>query len=220
MPEAYILALSEMKGSPLLGYNNNVRHKGKLYHIQTEDSGIKHPHIITHLFADGGRILSSKKTSYAEHVGSENCRQIVKKLMQDQHKAMFVALKSGEFEEGDATRVATPASGEQSADTDTSPAIDAPPPTHEERGSVRVRAGAPQQDKKLVDVDALERAATRLSGAQPAAKDPPMYQATRAARRPESEPAPESIFGKDLLSEKSLDEVILSYLAEDLEDTD
>ena len=42
--------------SPLPGYNTNVRHKGKLYHIQTEDSGINHPHIITHLFADGGRI--------------------------------------------------------------------------------------------------------------------------------------------------------------------
>ena len=45
--------------APLLGYNTNVRHKGKLFHIQTEDSGIGHPHIITHLFADGGRIVAS-----------------------------------------------------------------------------------------------------------------------------------------------------------------
>ena len=45
--------------SPLLGYNNNVRHKGRVFHIQTEDSGVNHPHIITHLFADGGRILKS-----------------------------------------------------------------------------------------------------------------------------------------------------------------
>ena len=55
--------------SPLLGFNNNVRHKGRVFHIQTEDSGIRHPHIITHLFADGGRILKTTKTSYAEHVG-------------------------------------------------------------------------------------------------------------------------------------------------------
>ena len=200
-----------MKGSPLLGYNNNVRHKGKLYHIQTEDSGVKHPHIITHLFADGGRILSSKKTSYAEHVGSENCRQIVKKMMQEQHKAMFVALKSGEFDEGDAPAAkaakAAAAAAEPAVEPDTSPSIDAP------------REG-PAPDKRVVDVDALERAAKRLSGAQAVAQDPPMYQPTRAARRRESDPAPESIFGKDLLSEKSLDEVILSYLAEDLEDTD
>ena len=54
--------------SPLLGYNTNVRHKGKLYHIQTEDSGINHPHIITHLFADGGRVIKSHKRSYQSEV--------------------------------------------------------------------------------------------------------------------------------------------------------
>ena len=51
-----------------MGYNTNVRHKGKLYHIQTEDSGVKRPHVITQLFADGGRIIASEKTSYEEHV--------------------------------------------------------------------------------------------------------------------------------------------------------
>ena len=43
--------------SPLLGYNTNVRHRGKIFHIQTEDSGVTHAHIFTHLFADGGRIV-------------------------------------------------------------------------------------------------------------------------------------------------------------------
>ena len=58
--------------SPLVGYNTNVRHKGKLYHIQTEDSGVKRPHVITQLFADGGRILASEKTSYEEHLQIDN----------------------------------------------------------------------------------------------------------------------------------------------------
>src|SRR3974390_469618 len=84
--------------SPLLGYNNNVRHKGKVFHIQTEDSGIKHPHIITHLFMDGGRILKSVKTSYAEHVEKDKLRQVVRQMMKDQHKAMFRALRDGEFD--------------------------------------------------------------------------------------------------------------------------
>ena len=39
--------------SPLLGYNNNLKHAGKLFHIQTEDSGVDHPHVITHLFTEG-----------------------------------------------------------------------------------------------------------------------------------------------------------------------
>jgi hypothetical protein len=85
--------------SPLLGFNNNVRHKGRVFHIQTEDSGVKHPHIITHLFADGGRILKTTKTSYAEHIGSEKMAETVRAMMQEQHKAMFVALRDGQFDQ-------------------------------------------------------------------------------------------------------------------------
>ena len=84
--------------SPLLGYNNNVRHRGRVFHIQTEDSGVNHPHIITHLFMDGGRILKSVKRSYAEHVGSDNLSETVRVLMKEQHKAMFVALRDGQFD--------------------------------------------------------------------------------------------------------------------------
>ncbi len=84
--------------SPLLGFNTNVKHKGKVFHIQTEDSGIKHPHIITHLFADGGRILKSTKTSYAEHIGDEDLTEAVRSKMKAQHKAMFIALRDGEYD--------------------------------------------------------------------------------------------------------------------------
>src|SRR5580693_4208010 len=84
--------------SPLLGYNNNVRHKGRVFHIQTEDSGVRYGHIITHLFMDGGRILKSVKTSYAEHAGSERRVEIVREMMKQQHKAMFIALRDGKFD--------------------------------------------------------------------------------------------------------------------------
>src|SRR5580658_850738 len=84
--------------SPLLGYNNNVRHKGKVFHIQTEDSGAKYGHIITHLFMDGGRILKSVKTSYAEYIGNDRMSDIVREMMKQQHKAMFIALRDGKFD--------------------------------------------------------------------------------------------------------------------------
>jgi len=180
--------------SPLLGYNTNVRHKGKLYHIQTEDSGVRHPHIITHLFADGGRIVASKKTTYAELVGAEDLRDRVKQMMRDQHKGMFIALRDGHYDEEEAE------------------------PTRE----------VPVEP---LDVDALEAAAARLASrpssppAAPGTQVPGRYQTTRSARPPQEATAsgskpPESIFGGDLLSEKSLDEVILSYLAEDLDEED
>src|SRR5579862_2287769 len=84
--------------SPLLGYNNNVRHKGRVFHIQTEDSGVKYGHIITHLFMDGGRILKSVKTSYSEYIGGERMAEIVREMMKQQHKAMFIALRDGKFD--------------------------------------------------------------------------------------------------------------------------
>src|SRR4249920_2254891 len=84
--------------SPLLGYNNNVRHKNRVFHIQTEDSGVKHPHIITHLFMDGGRILKSIKKSYAEHVGAEGMADLVRGMMKEQHKSMLIALRDGQYD--------------------------------------------------------------------------------------------------------------------------
>lgn len=84
--------------SPLLGYNNNLRHRGRVFHIQTEDSGVHHPHVITHLFMDGGRILKSVKKSYAEHVGVDGMSETVRSLMKEQHRAMAIALRNGEFD--------------------------------------------------------------------------------------------------------------------------
>ncbi len=123
--------------SPLLGYNNNVRHRGRVFHIQTEDSGVNHPHIITHLFMDGGRILKSVKRSYAEHVGSENMSETVRVLMKEQHKAMFIALRDGQYDElafgvkkpsgAMAAPVAAPASATERSPHET-PTVAAPPP--------------------------------------------------------------------------------------------
>lgn len=186
-----------MKGpSPLLGYNNNVRHGGKLYHIQTEDSGLKHPHIITHLFADGGRIIASRKTSYAEYVGTDDYQATVKQLMKEQHKAMFIALRDGEYDEDE------DGNSEAKPEAQAAPAQAAP---------VQPAAAAkPSEPTK----PARKESSDRVAG-------PGTYQVTQpVAGATEVKPAarPASIFGGDLVSEKSLDEVILGYLAEDLEE--
>ena len=47
--------------APLHGYNHNVRYRNRIYHVQTEDSGVDNPHIYTHLF-HGGVILASGAT--------------------------------------------------------------------------------------------------------------------------------------------------------------
>ena len=82
-----------------VGFNNNVRYGDHVYHIQTEDSGLNKPHIITHLFADGGRIIKSHKRSYAEHVSRTDVAMFVRQLMKMQQMEMIVALRDGKFDE-------------------------------------------------------------------------------------------------------------------------
>lgn len=167
--------------SPLVGYNTNVRHKGNLYHIQTEDSGVKRPHVITQLFADGGRIIASEKTSYEEHVTADNLPALVKKLMQDQHKRVFIALRDGVYDEDDVEEV-------------------------DENEVTHVSGSA-------VTTEILEHAAARLIAGSPSYERvrPPSGASRRVSQ------APSVPFGHEVLTEKTLDEVILAYLAQDLE---
>jgi hypothetical protein len=202
--------------SPLVGYNTNVRHKGKLYHIQTEDSGVNHPHVITHLFADGGRIIASRKTGYASHLGAKDLQSIVKKLMQDQHKAVFIELRDCVYDEDQAE-----------AGMLASPAVSG---AHRTALSAdKVPGGAPQSEtvlKGAIDIDALDRAAeARLAEStvgrargEGARRGAGRYQQTVAVKPGAAPRTPNStsIFGTDVLRGKSLDEVILSYLSDDV----
>jgi hypothetical protein len=165
-----------------VGYNTNVRHRGKLYHIQTEDSGVKRPHVVTQLFADGGRIIASEKTSYQDFIEAENLADIVKQLMQEQHKRVFIGLRDGVYDE------------EGPAQTDTGA---------DESGAVPAE----------VSTEVLDHAAARLVEGSPSYEQ---VHADRGSRQRISQ-APPTPFGHDVLTQKTLDEVILAYLAQDLE---
>ncbi len=80
--------------SPLLGYNHNVRYEGRIFHVQTEDSGPGNPHLFTHLFFQGS-ILASKRSQY----DPETFEDEVRSSMQGQHKAILRELKQGAFDE-------------------------------------------------------------------------------------------------------------------------
>jgi len=169
-----------------------------LYHIQTEDSGVAHPHVITHLFADGGRIIASRKTSYAEHVGAEDLTSVVRKLMQEQHKAIFIELRDCVYDED------------------------------ENDGATSEKDVAVNDDE--IDLDALERAAAEKASGSVTARfmsgaGAGRYRQTVAAHpgtetKPVAQTTATSLFSGQLLQGKSLDDVILSYLADDLGDGD
>jgi pSer/pThr/pTyr-binding forkhead associated (FHA) protein len=82
-----------------LGFNNNVQYQGATYHVQTEDSGIDRPHIITHLFADGGRVIKSNKRTYVKEVQRPDVATYVRGLMKAQHMEMCIHLRDGSLDE-------------------------------------------------------------------------------------------------------------------------
>ncbi len=163
----------------VVGFNHNIKHKGRTYHVQTEDSGLENPHVITHVFL-GGNVVASKRTSYADIVSAENLSRVVRELMEEQHKEMLRDLLDGLYDEGGAAQAAAAQAfqpGQIQADGRTvqlQPGMSVPAPRE-----ARLTAGAP---------------------ASPPRQGAPV-------------PAP---FGEELIAERSLDEVILSYLAEDL----
>ncbi len=81
----------------LTGYNTDFVYKGKNFHVQTEDNGVKNPVIVTLLYREG-KILSSRKVSYADILKVDCLESAVRDLMKDQHKKMIKDLRDGKFE--------------------------------------------------------------------------------------------------------------------------
>jgi hypothetical protein len=275
--------------SPVLGYNHNVRYAGRLWHVQTEDSGVQNPHVFTHLFHEG-TILATKRIDYdpASEVGA------VQKIMQAQHKAMLRELKAGSFDDKIVKFFGEPIdkSLEESTDPNAAPPIvmiEAEPSTtganipevHVDPPRPEVtqpRYSGPATDPTNAPAPQAARPAPQQPAARPPTAKPiqrpvagggigsrrvaaasavnkpsaegvvvarpaviiggepqqrPVSATAMPARKPvaaqpAAPPAPppapsktpssDNIFGADLISEKSLDEVILAYLSEDLND--
>ncbi len=83
---------------PLIGFNNNVKYRGLRFHLQTEDSGRDRPHILTHLFANGGHIIQSVRQDYSQHLDDPKCAEIVARMMKKQHLDVALQLREGKLD--------------------------------------------------------------------------------------------------------------------------
>ena len=228
---------------PLLGFNNNVQHNGRTFHIQTEDSGFKYCRVVTHLFADGGRILQTQRTDYSSHTGEPDLIDRVRHLMKAQHRSMFTALRGGEFDEvirhtfdgptqAEPDAASSPTSQRAQLRSEQSPpltlrsleASKAPEPMTSppsaKRPSLRPKrtsSSPPQRADGYATppAPALTEPSPGMSQLLTAPKPRPSMASNDSARR---QPNGGSIFGDNTASEQSLDDVILSYLEDDTVD--
>ena len=80
----------------ITGFNTDIKHNDKVYHVQTEDKGTANPLIET-LIYKGGEIPASRRLPYAELVRASNTEAVISRLMEEQHKAMILEVKRGRF---------------------------------------------------------------------------------------------------------------------------
>jgi hypothetical protein len=171
----------------LLGKNTNVRHKGVVFHVQTEDSGVARPHVITHLYHEG-TILASEKAGYAELVKRPDLEARVRELMDEQHERMLAKLRAGELDGMLRERLAGKGGFAGGSDTKRVAKAEAPAP-------------APRREETIP-------APTPDPG-------PPLSRFRREpAGEPTAPDLTPRSFGDGVITDRPLDEVILAYLVE------
>lgn len=122
------------------GFNTNVRHRGVVFHVQTEDSGRALPRIITHLYYEG-TILASEKSEYGDLVDSPDLTRLVKVRMEAQHQAMLERLRSGALDARIVERFGDGIFAEPAAEGD------APARSREPRPAPRVAPASPPEPR-------------------------------------------------------------------------
>lgn len=85
----------------LIGFNNDVEHRGLTFHIQTEDHGAAGHRVETQLFHSGA-ILDTLLTSYQnilDEFEGEEAEERIRAMMKASHRSLFKKLRAGQYDE-------------------------------------------------------------------------------------------------------------------------
>jgi hypothetical protein len=82
----------------ITGYNTDVRHGARVFHVQTEDKGLGNPKIETLIYV-GGEILDSYRGGYEDLIaGGVVTESVIQDRMNEQHKAVIRDIKNGKYD--------------------------------------------------------------------------------------------------------------------------
>jgi hypothetical protein len=96
----------------ITGFNTDIKHASRVFHVQTEDKGEENPYVESLVYV-GGEIIASKKTPYTESPKNGGGQKAVQELMESQHRKMIAAIQRGRFDGADGSVV--PSSPDDSA---------------------------------------------------------------------------------------------------------
>jgi len=169
----------------ITGFNTDIKHGDRVFHVQTEDRGAGNP-IVESLVYVGGQILLSKRSPYADLITDGKVDEpAVRQLMDLQHRRIIEAIRRGRF---DGAVVGAPETAPVPGGAALSPAAAA--------AAAAILAGGPASGAIPVAPAARPPASAALP--KPAASQPP-----RSGVISTNAPG----------AERSLDQVIIEYLA-------
>ena len=212
----------------LSGFNTNFRYRGVLFHVQTEDSGLENPHVITHLF-HGGNIMSSEKRDYSDLIAELPASELdgaIRKVMEGLHKSMLKQLSRGEHDVSieqrmgpDIFRVlATDNLSDPPTVTEGEASRTQGRPTSTIDRAARGMMGPPTETTGSPLVADPEALAVDAADSVPRVAELATPETDQRGTPPIKETQPVShlskVFGDRVVSEKPLDEVVLDYLVE------
>jgi len=82
----------------LTGFNTDVEYDGVVYHVQTEDKGLRTPFILSLVYT-GGAILASKRSPYDDLIAGGFDEDILAQRLSRQHKLICAAVHAGRIED-------------------------------------------------------------------------------------------------------------------------
>jgi len=80
------------------GFNTDVPHEGRVYHVQTEDRG-GNTLALESLVYIGGTIIAKKSTPYADKLNQGATEEMIASLLKRQHQVIIAAIKAGRIED-------------------------------------------------------------------------------------------------------------------------
>lgn len=190
----------------ITGFNTDIRHGDRVFHVQTEDRGLGNP-IVESLVYVGGQILLSKRSPYSDLVTDGKVdEKAVKQLMDLQHRRIIEAIRRGRFDAAAPGALAAEP-GPASMDAPLSPAAAA--------ASAAILAGGPSSG--AIPAPIPPRLPVSAPVPVPAAFPKPPASGT-VPRPPASggvprPPASGVISTNGTGMDRSLDQVIIEYLA-------
>ncbi len=82
----------------ITGYNTDVEYDGVVYHVQTEDKGLRTPLILSLVYVKG-EILAAKRAPYDDLIAGGFDEKILVQRLERQHKLICAAVHAGRIED-------------------------------------------------------------------------------------------------------------------------